>query len=328
MSRTRLLRLGAALLAGATLAACGTSEEQADASATDDRTSSGAITVTDSRGEEVVLENGPAQRVVALEWMHAENLITLGVTPIGVADVEGYGTWVGAAAPLDDEVADVGTRSEPSVDAIIDLAPDLILMEADSGDDMIDRMEQYAPVLVVAGSDASDNLARMRGAFETIAQAVGKDDEAQEVLDDFDAFLTESTQALAEAGVAGDGFAMADGWMDGSTVAIRMFGKGSLMSDLAEAIGLQNRWAGEIDAVWGLGSTDVEALTSLGDLHFVYSASEDDVFAEGLAGNPIWDGLPFVASGDVHKLEAGTWTFGGPAAARLFVEQVVDALTA
>lgn len=332
MTRTRAFRLLAALVAAGALSACGTSEDTAGAES-DTETDRGVesaepITITDSRGEEVALEDGPAQRVVALEWMHAENLVTLGVQPIGVADVDGYTTWAGASALLGEDVADVGTRSEPSIDAIIDLEPDLILAEADSSEDLLAQMEELAPVLVVAGSDAGDNLGRMRTAFQTIAHAVGRDDEADRVLDDLDALLADSEAALAEAGVAGDGFAMADGWMDGSTVSIRMFGEGSLMSELAEAIGLQNRWSGEVDEVWGLGTTDVEGLTSLGELHFFYSASEDDVFQTGLSGNRVWDNLPFVAAGDVHKLESGTWTFGGPAAARFFVEQVVAALTA
>jgi ABC-type Fe3+-hydroxamate transport system substrate-binding protein len=322
--RTPLALLVALLLA---LAACGTSEDD-DSTRGDEPAAeaSGPITVTDALGREVELPDGPATRVVALEWMQAEVLVTLGVMPIGVADVEGYTTWVSAAAPLDEGVADVGTRGEPSVDAIIDLEPDLIVTEAGTPDDTIEQLSGYAPVIVVKGSDASDNLEHMRGNVRLIAEAVGRTDEAEQVLADLDEFLEESRRALEEAGVAGDGWAMADGWMDGSTVAIRMYGKGSLMSDLAEAVGLVNQWDGEVDAAWGLGVTDVEGLTSLGELHFFYSASDDDPFADGLVGNPIWDNLPFVASGDVHKLAAGTWTFGGPAAARFFVQQVVDAL--
>jgi ferric hydroxamate transport system substrate-binding protein len=323
MTRTRPFLLVAALAALVTgAAACGTTEDgTATAGGGGD-----AITLTDSRGEEVVLADGPASRVVALEWMHAENLVTLGVQPVGVADVEGYTTWAGAAVPLGDDVADVGTRAEPSVDAIIDLDPDLILAEADSATDLLRQLEELAPVLVVAGSDAGGNLERMREAFSTVAEAVGREDEGEQVLDDLDAFLDDSAAALDDAGMAGEGFAMADGWMDGSTISIRMFGEGSLMSDLAEAIGLENAWTGEVDEVWGLGTTDLEGLTALGDAHLFYSASEEDVFESGMADNPVWENLPVVAAGNVHKLEPGTWTFGGPAASRFFVEQVVETL--
>ncbi|MGY6502503.1 MAG: ABC transporter substrate-binding protein [Acidimicrobiales bacterium] len=317
------------------LAACGTTEEADSGSATTDPTGSdegsgtdatGPITVVDARGEEVTLD-APATDVVALEWMQAEVLVTLGVMPVGVADVEGYTTWVGAAAPLDDGVADVGTRAEPSLEAVIDLSPDLVIMEAGASDDQIAQVEQYAPVLVIQGSDASGNLDHMRANVATIATAVGRDAEAEEVLADLDAALADATAALADAGVAGDGFAMADGWMQGSAVSIRMFGEGSLMSDLAEAVGLDNQWDGEVDPMWGLGTTDVEGLVGLGDLHFFYSASgEDDVFAGALATNPIWSALPFAEAGQVHKLQSGTWTFGGPASAELFVDQIVAAL--
>lgn len=330
MTRTHLRLVLAAVAAALVLAACGTSEDT-DAAADDgstDAPAAEAVTVVDARGEEVVLADGPAERVVALEWMQAENAVSLGVMPIGVADVEGYSTWVGAVAPLDESVADVGTRGEPSVEAIIDLQPDLILMEVGATDDEIAQLEELAPVLVVQGSDASANLDQMRGNVEMIATALGAEAEAEELLAELDAALADGAQAIADAGLAGDGFGMADGWMDGSTVSIRMFGEGSLMSDLAEELGLVNRWDGEVDATWGLGVTDVEGLSSLGELHFFYSASEDDVFSEGLAGNPIWDALPFVAGGDVHKLDAGTWTFGGPASARFFVDQVVAALAA
>jgi ABC-type Fe3+-hydroxamate transport system substrate-binding protein len=328
MTRHHLRLLAAALLAALVLGACGTTDD-GEAAGDDDTTTGGdPVTVVDSRGEEIVLPDGPAERVVALEWMQAENAVTLGVMPVGVADVEGYTTWAGTAAPLDDTVGDVGTRGEPSVEAIIDLDPDLILMEAGASDDLVAQLEGLAPVLVIQGSDASANLEQMRSNFETIATAVGKEDVAEEVLAELDTTIEEGAAALEAAGVAGDGFAMADGWMDGSTVSIRMFGPGSLMSDLAEELGLENQWTGEVDEVWGLGTTDVEGLTSLGELHFFYSASDEDVFADGLTGNPIWDALPFVAAGDVHKLDAGTWTFGGPAASQFFVDQVVEALAA
>lgn len=326
------------LLLALVVAACGTTEETSAVDVPDDvpadagDDTAGAddgdtrpVTVVDARGEELTLD-APAEKVVALEWMQAENLVALGVMPVGVADIDGYTTWVGTAAPLDDTVADVGTRGEPSLESIIDLAPDLVVMEAGSPDDVITQIEQFAPVIVIQGSNASGNLDQLRSNLTTMASAVGRDAEAADLLTELDATIEEARSALADAGVVADGFAMADGWMQGSAVSIRMFGPGSLMSDLAEAIGLENRWTGEVDEVWGLGTTDVEGLVGLGDLHFFYSAAEDDVFAGALAENPIWASLPFVESGQIYKLQAGTWTFGGPASAELFVDQVVDAL--
>lgn len=306
------------------LAACGTTESpETTPDETDD---SGPVTVTDARGEEVVLEDGPATNVVALEWMEAENLVTLGVMPAGVADVSGYGTWV-TASPLDDSVTDVGTRQEPSADAIIGLEPDLIILEEDRDPALIGQLEEYAPVLVVKGSDAAGgNIEQMKTNFEMIAQAVGKEDEAKTILGEFDTALADGKAAIEDAGAAGQGFAMADGWTEGSTVNIRMFGKGALFSDIAEELGLQNQWTGEVDPAWGLGQTDVEGLSGLTDLHFFYHQAGEDAWIDGLAGNAIWTALPFVASGKVHPLEPGTWTFGGPASCEQFIDQVVQAV--
>ncbi|NED99885.1 ABC transporter substrate-binding protein [Phytoactinopolyspora halotolerans] len=346
MTATTAVKLRRALfpalaVAALTLSACGTSEDTDDADGGGDDTAqnddaqnddadgdapedAGPVTVTDARGEEITLDE-PAQDVVALEWSEAEDLVILGVMPVGVADVEGYGTWV-QSAPLDDSVTDVGTRQEPSVDSIVGLDPDLVITE-DRGNNLIAQLEEYVPVMVIEGADASDNIGQMKENFTTIATAVGKDDEAEQILADFDATLADGRQQLEDAGVAGEQFAMADGWMEGSSVAIRMFGQGSLVSDLAEELGLVNAWDGEVDEAWGLGQTDVEGLTGLGDVHFFYSSSdEENVFAEGLADNAIWNDLPFVQSDQVYKLDDGTWTFGGPASSTHIVDQFVEIL--
>src|SRR5690606_18566408 len=215
------------------------------------------------------------------EWGEAEMLVTLGVMPVGVADVEGYGRWV-SAAPLDPSVADVGVRNEPSIDASVALEPDLVVMEEGRGSGPVTQNEQYVPVLVTTGSDASDNLIRMRDDFRMIATAVGRLDEAERILADFDAALEAGQQAIADAGATGAPFAMADGWRQGSSINVRMFGEGALVSQVAIELGLRNAWPGEGDRMWGLEVTDVEGLTALrdrDDLRFLYNASHgEDVF--------------------------------------------------
>jgi ferric hydroxamate transport system substrate-binding protein len=325
-----LAPVGAAL--ALLLTACGTTEDavEPETDTTDAGLTAEALTVTDSRGEEVVLEDGPATDIVALEWNHAEMAATLGVMPVGVADVDGYTTW-DAAVPLDDSVRDVGTRGEPSIDSIVDLEPDLILAEGDTDPAQITQLEQYAPVLVLQTTNAEDSIGTMTAAFETLAAATGTEDEAAAVLAEFDQTIADAKAAVEQAGATGSYFVMADGWLDGSNVAIRPFGQGSYMSDLAEAIGLVNAWEGEVDPMWGLGQTDVEGLATgiqgKDDLTFIYSASTDDVFTTGLVDNPIWAALPFVQAGDIVKLEPGTWTFGGPRSGQSIVQQFADAVT-
>lgn len=324
MSHKRSLLLPALMAAGTlVLGACGTTE---GAIAVDSGgTTDASVSVTDSRGKEIVLDE-PAERVIALEWAEAEMLLTLGADLVGVADPKGFATW-NSAEPLPGSTEDVGMRAEASVDSIVALEPDLVVLEAERGSPLTRQLEKYVPVLVTEGSDASRNLDRMRDDFRMIAEAVGATEEAEQVLADFDADLADAERRLADVGATGSRFAMADGWKEGSSVSIRMFGEGALVSDVAEEVGLENAWTGKVDEKWGLGTTDVEGVSALKDeedLQFIYSASDDDVFADGLTGNPIWDSLPFVEKGNLHKLDSGTWTFGGPAALSSFLEQLLE----
>jgi len=323
MKTTRALSL--ALLPVTLLAvACGTSEPAAD---DNDKPAEGQeITLTGSDDTAVTLP-APATDVVALEWMQVESLVALGVDPVGVADVDGYNTWV-PAAPIDADTPDVGSRNEPSPQSIARLSPDLVIADASSPESVIKKLrDQEIPVLVLSTSDASDQLGTMREAFTSIATAVGKAEEGEQVLADLDEEIADAAQELEEDGMKGAKFAIADGWQDGGNIAVRLFAKGSLMSDLAEAVGMVNAWPGKGDPEWGLQTTDPEGLTQLpADVQFLYNSpdGEDDVFTGALTDNPIWQGLGFVKAGDVHRLSTGVWTFGAPLSAEAFLDVLTD----
>ncbi|SEF92662.1 iron complex transport system substrate-binding protein [Nonomuraea solani] len=320
-----------AIAAIVVLAACGTTEapvpEQPAAGGTAPATTAAAVTVTDGRGKQVKLDR-PATRVVSLEWGETEMVTSLGVMPVGAADIKGYTLW-NTAAKLDPSVKDVGTRQEPSVDSISALQPDLVLMEAERDSPLVEQLEKFVPVLVFTGSDATRNFDRLREDLNLIATAVGKTDQATKLLADMDAAFAAGKEKIAAAGAAGTPFAMADGWKQGSTISIRLFGKGALVSDVAEALGLKNAWTGKVDKVWGLGTTDVEGLTALKDekVRFFYNAPEEDVFADGLKDNGIWKSLPFVKNQQVTKLPNGIWTFGGPLSCQQYADALVKAYT-
>ncbi|GGM23738.1 MULTISPECIES: ABC transporter substrate-binding protein [Micromonospora] len=326
MNRTRATVLVAALTA-LLVSACGTTEN-APAETPTSAAAGGPVTVTDSRGKAVTLD-APATKVVGLEWGEAEMLVSLGVMPVGVADPKGYATWV-TAAKLDASVKDVGTRAEPSVDSIVALEPDLVVLGSDRGATLIDQLEKYVPVVVTKGSDATDNLGRMRSDLNMIATAVGKTAEAEKLLTDFDAAIADGKKKIADAGAAGKSFAIADGWKEGSTISIRMFGQGALVSQIGLQLGLKNAWTGEVDKAWGLGQTDVEGLTNLKDqdLHFFYNASDGgDVFADGLNSNAIWTSFAFVKQGNLHRMPDGIWTFGGPLSGKQYLDELVKVYT-
>ncbi|GHG50546.1 ABC transporter substrate-binding protein [Flavimobilis marinus] len=325
----------ALLVATLALAACGSTEAPTTASSTTPAPTSaeaaGPVTYTDERGEHTLEE--PADAVVSLEWGLTENLLALGANIVGQADVEGYNTWA-QAMPLDAETPDVGTRGEASLEAINALEPDLIAVTTDTAETVIGQLEDIAPVVVLRGSDGSDPIGYMRSTVETLATVTGTTDKGAELLAGFDAKVTEAKAALAEAGAEGASFTMADGWIANGTTSIRMYTSGSFFGALGDELGLVNAWPGEGDPNYGLETIDVEGLTVLADtenLHFVYASNggaEADPFATGLKDNAIWEQLPFVVAGDVHRLPDGIWMFGGPASAGKYIDALVAALTA
>lgn len=312
-----------AVAAAIALSGCGTTEP-----ASGETNGGAALTVTDARGEKVRLD-GPAKKVVGTEWNVVEMLLTLGVEPVGAADVKGYTAW-DTAEKLPKGVKDIGTRGEPSVDTVAALKPDLVVATTDLSDSAIDQLERVAPVLVVRSADASRQLEQLTDNVNLIAKATGTQERAKTELAAFYAAVADGAKKLADAGLSGAKVAFADGWVQGNSVSIRPYAAGSLISDVNEKLGLANPWTLKGDEAYGLASTDVEGLTSLGDVQFAYIANDvdgSDPFQGALKDNAVWTSLPFVAAGDVHRLPDGIWMFGGPASMTQYVAALVDALT-
>jgi ABC-type Fe3+-hydroxamate transport system substrate-binding protein len=335
--RTVAAVLGTAALA-LLVGACGTTDEddgeQAAAAASTAggecagaETSTGPVTLTDSYGRTVELD-APAERVAVLEWQQIEDVLTLCATPVAVADVEGYSLW-DTAEELPDGVTDVGGRSEPNLDALFATNPDLVIVEAYSAtDEIIKTLEKRGvPVLATKGADVADPVQTMLATFSLIGEALGRGERAAEVVEEFEAHLAEAKAEVADAEAGA--FVYFDGWVQGGNVSIRPFGQGSLMGELGEALGMSNAWTGEVDEAYGLGQTDIEGMTDVGDATLFYTGTvdpESDVVAE-LEKNSIWRSLPAVEEGRAHAFPAGIWTFGGPRSAQQVIDAYVDLLT-
>ncbi|MEU2181369.1 iron-siderophore ABC transporter substrate-binding protein [Streptomyces thermolilacinus] len=325
--RRHLLTVAALTAAALTLTACGTTEPAADGKP---KKPAEKITLTDASGQRVELD-GPAKKVVGTEWHEVELLVSLGVDPVGVADVKGYKTW-DTAVPLKNEPKDIGTRGEPSMDTIAALKPDLIVAGTDLPPAAVEQLRKVAPVIEVKSADAADPIGRMNKNLDLLAQATGTTAKADEIKKTFDAKLEEGKKTLAAAGLAGAKYAFADGYVVSNQTSIRPFTGGSLIGAVNERLGLRNDWTVKGDPAYGLGSTDVEGLTKLGDdVHFAYIGNDGDKnstpFTGALAQDKVWTSLPFVKKGNVHRLPDGIWMFGGPESMNKYIDSVVAELT-
>ncbi|MBR7538857.1 ABC transporter substrate-binding protein, partial [Mycobacterium tuberculosis] len=84
-------------------------------------------------------------------------------------------------------------RQEPNVESILSANPDLVIIEKESRDDKVIQQieDQGVPVMVMTGADAKDPIAYMKDTFSVVAQATGRSERAQTVLEDFDATVTD-----------------------------------------------------------------------------------------------------------------------------------------
>ncbi|MGA6162409.1 ABC transporter substrate-binding protein [Amycolatopsis magusensis] len=316
--------IGLAAAAVFLAAGCGTTE---DPQAQPGTTAAGApVTVVDSRGKEIKLD-GPAKRVAATEWNGVEHLVSLGVMPVAVSDIQGYGQWV-SAAPLDGTPKDIGTRGEPSIDTLNSLDLDLVVVTDSLAEGALEQIEAKVPVMVLTGGDAKDPIGSMFAAVDLIAKATGTEAKAAQLRTEFDAKLDEGKKAVEQAGAAGQPVAFSDAYVSSGTVGIRPFAKGALVPAVFERIGLTNPWPMEGDPVYGLAQADVEGLTQLPDVRFWYMANDafGDPYTKELADNSIWKNLPFVAGGKVKRLPDSLWMFGGPKSMAQYVDAAVAAL--
>ncbi|ASY32317.1 MULTISPECIES: iron-siderophore ABC transporter substrate-binding protein [Streptomyces] len=325
--RRLLLATAAAATAAMTLAACGSSEPAKDEPASKGSAAAQKVSVTDDKGQKITLD-GPAKRIVTTEWNVTEAALTLGVTPVGVADVKGYRAW-DKAAPLGDGAKDIGMRGEPSTDTVAALHPDVIIATSDLKPAAIKQLRKIAPVLEATSASGGEQLKTVDRTLDLVAAATGTTDKATKVKKDFRDKIAEGRKALADAGADKREIAFADGWATGNQVSVRPFTGASFLGEINTELGLKNAWTLKGDKAYGLASTDVEGLTKLGDVNFVYIASDadgGDPFAK-LAKNSVWKSLPFVKNDHVHRMDDGIWQFGNTASGTAYIDNLVKALT-
>jgi iron complex transport system substrate-binding protein len=270
---------------------------------------------------------GNAKRVAALEWAYAENLLSLGVQPLAVADIKGYNTWVGIDPKLASGVAEVGTRQAPNLELLTTLKPDLILVPSFRAAQIYPRLAQIAPTLAFDPypQDGSSHFAEMLTTYRTIAAAVGRSSIGEAVLTRMNAGFNAARAQLVQKKLAGDSFVLAQAFTAQNTGTMRLFTRNSMASEILERIGLKNAWSDRAQQ-YGFTTLGLEGLTQLKTDHFFYIVQEsDNVFASSSV-EALWKSLEFVKNDRAYRLSDTTWTFGGPLSAQVLVNGALNAL--
>lgn len=161
-----------------TLAACGSQEGAADAA---DSTTSAAeteatVTIEDARGS-VEVPKDP-ENVAVLDFGHLDTLIALGkedaVTGTATENMPAY------LADTADRFENVGTLKEPNVEALANLAPELIII-SNRLVDFAEQLEGIAPVVVLS-VDYTDYWGSVQKNITTLGTIFDEEDAAEEAI--------------------------------------------------------------------------------------------------------------------------------------------------
>ncbi|MFL1484607.1 ABC transporter substrate-binding protein [Marinobacter sp. LN3S78] len=264
----------------------------------------------------------PPQRIVALNWWLAEHLLALGVTPVGVADAEGYREWV-AQPPLPDSVKSVGARQSPNLEAIRSLEPDLILA---TGHLMaaVPALETIAPTLVQTTYETESNpWERAREHLISLGKVLDREEQAKNVLQQAEQELADTRRRLADAGLENQS-AFLVRFLDDRR--LRIHGNNSMLHQALEQAGLNNAWQRSTN-LWGFTPGTLADLGGHPDAWLIYIRPWPEADRQRLLASNLWPYLPMAQSGRITGV-GPVWTFGGvlsvPLMARMLADQLID----
>ncbi len=248
--------------------------------------------------------DSPPQRIVALNWAMAETLLGLDVSPIAIAEPEGYRTWVNHP-PLPEGVTGVGNRREPNLEAISQARPDLILVSADLHS-MLPAFEAIAPTAVYTlfkpGQEPAQRAAEV---VRQIATGLAREDQGTALLARVAEQQARNAERLRAAGRT-DAPVLLLSFLDERS--LRVHGSNALLSTALKELGLRNAWDGETN-FWGFATINLAQLGEYPNAHLVIIKPTPPGLHGALEQNPVWRALQPVKAGRVTELPP-VWTFG------------------
>ncbi|MEH1098955.1 ABC transporter substrate-binding protein [Micromonospora sp. CPCC 205561] len=293
-------RLAAALTTvlalGIGLTACGESDPVAD-------TTTGATQeITHAMGTTKV----PAEpkRVVVLDTDKIDTALTLGVTPVGAAtagEARSWPTYFGEEKLAG--IKEVGVLTEPDLEAINALKPDLILGSKFRQEKFYDELAAIAPTVFTekVGVTWKEN-------FLFDGKALGKEQQAKDLL------ATYETRARKFGGELGDAGTREVSIVRFMPTEIRVYGPDSFSGIVIGDTGLgrpeRQQLTGKEDR--RMDRVSPERIGEVdGDVIFVTAYGEKAAAEQAkVTGGTLWKGLSAVKAGKAHVVSDEIWMTG------------------
>ena len=255
------------------------------------------IMITDDLDREISLEQ-KAERVVSLAPSNTEILFELGLEEkiVGVTE---YCDYPKQAL----ETNNVGAITEPNVEEIIELEPDLVVAAGINPMDIVDRLEELG--ITVVGFEP-ENISEIFTTIDNIAQLTGQQQEAKTVLKDLNERKAQVVETV-EAEVDERPTVFYEIWKEPLTTA----GGGTFINDIIELAGGENI-AADAGEQWPQFSLEV----LLAENPDIYLSSEhswtNEVTKESILNRDNYDNLTAIQEERVAVLDQDLLSRGGP----------------
>lgn len=293
------------------LAACG---EKEDTTAASEKESAGkeSYTVSHAMGETTI--EGDPKRVVVLTNEGVEAVLAMGVTPVGAVEAFTGDTWYDHTADQLKDTKSVGTESEPSLETIAALKPDLIIGNKMRQEEVFDQLSKIAPTVFAETlrGDWQEN-------FELYSKAINKEKVGKEKLaaynqriEDLKVSLGDQTQQEVSIVrfMAGD---------------VRIYHKDSFSGVILEQLGFARPEEQDVEDFAERGVTKERIPAMDGDIlfYFTYETGDNEAtkLEEEWINDPLFQNLEAAKADKVFKVDDVIWnTAGGYLAANLMLD--------
>lgn len=254
------------------------------------------------------------QRVVVLDTGELDDVLALGITPVGMVTTEGANPVPSYLADKVKDVKSVGTIQEINVEAVAELKPDLIVGSQLRADKLYAQLNEVAPTVfsIRPGFPWKEN-------FLLVADALGEETKATEQLNEY----ADAVKELKD-GVQGNPTISLVRFLPGK---LRLYGNLSLIGVILKDAGLARPEKQNIDELAAEISPE-NISEAEGDIIFYSSYGSPEATGETtVTSGAGWKSLSAVKNGKAYAVNDDVWFLGlGPIGAKQIVADLKSKL--
>ena len=268
-----------------------------------------AVTVKDAKGE-FTLDKTPS-RVVALEYSFVDALAQVAVSPVGVADDNKVDRILPQVREKIAAWQSVGTRSQPSLEVIASLKPDLIIADPSRHTAVFEELKKIAPTVMFDSRHESyqENLETA----QKIGDLVGKSSEMKAKINEHNDYIANIAKNL---GVQGKKASFGTSREDKFNIQNDNGYVGSFLTTLGFA-------PTKLNSDQAFVEINLEQLVMEKPEYLFIAHYRDESIARKWEAEPLWKAIPAVKANHVYSVDADMWARGrGLEASKIMAKQI------